>query len=59
MNLPIQSQPVMRNVCTAAFSGGMEASGTGCDVTCLACSVLTGWKKTACEIAAKVAGCSC
>jgi hypothetical protein len=28
MNLPIQSQPVMRNVSTAAFSGGNGTIGS-------------------------------
>ena len=59
MNLPIQSQPVMRNVSTAAFTGGMETSGVGCTITCTACSVLPFPASTACKLAAKAAGCSC
>ena len=59
MNLPIQSQPVMRNVSPAAFSGGVEASGIACDLTCAGCNALSGFKKTLCTIAAKAAGCDC
>ncbi|TRU81885.1 MAG: hypothetical protein EWV76_20665 [Microcystis novacekii Mn_MB_F_20050700_S1] len=59
MNLPIQSQPVMRNVSTAAFSGGMEQSGVGCTLTCFGCSKLSGIAKSLCLAAAKLAGCSC
>ncbi|NCR64946.1 MAG: hypothetical protein GPJ26_24050 [Microcystis aeruginosa LG11-05] len=54
MNLPIQSQPVMRNVSTAA-----EASGVGCDIACTACSVLPFPASIACKLAAKAAGCDC
>ena len=59
MNLPIPSQPVMRNVSPAAFSGGMEASGVGCDIACTACSVLPFPASIACKLAAKAAGCDC
>jgi hypothetical protein len=59
MNIPIQSQPVMRNVSTAAFISGMEASSVGCDVACTACSVLPFPASIACKLAARAAGCSC
>ncbi|MDY7050482.1 MAG: hypothetical protein RPG89_18195 [Microcystis panniformis WG22] len=59
MILPIQSQPVMRNVSPAAFSGGVEASAIACDPTCAGCNALSGFKKTLCIIAAKSAGCDC
>ena len=59
MNLPIQAQPVMRNVSTAAFTGGMETSGVGCTITCTVCNALSGIAKTACDLAAKAAGCEC
>ena len=59
MNLPIQSQPVIRNVSTAAFSGGMETSSTACDITCTACSVLPFYASIPCKLAAKAAGCNC
>lgn len=59
MNLPIQSQPVMRNVSTAAFSGGMEASAVICNIACAGCSALSGIAKTVCLAAAKAAGCDC
>lgn len=59
MNLPIQSQPVMRNVSPAAFSGGMEASGVACDVACAACSVLPFPADFSCKLLAKAAGCYC
>ncbi|MCA2699903.1 MAG: hypothetical protein IM500_05470 [Microcystis sp. M179S2] len=49
----------MRNVSTAAFSGGVEASGVGCDIACNACSVLPYPASIACKLAAKVAGCDC
>ncbi|WP_170863882.1 hypothetical protein [Microcystis aeruginosa] len=59
MNLPIQSQPVMRNVSTAPFSGGMEASSLPCTIACAGCSALSGIAKTLCTLAAKAAGCDC
>lgn len=51
MNLPIQSQPVMRNVSTAAFSGAMETSGLACTLCKAACNALSGLAATACNLA--------
>ncbi|NCR18739.1 MAG: hypothetical protein GPJ22_16400 [Microcystis aeruginosa LL13-03] len=59
MNLPIQSQPVMRNVSPAAFSGGMEASSLPCTIACTACSVAPFPANIACKLAANAAGCDC
>ena len=59
MNLPIQSQPVIRNVSTAAFSGGMETSSIACTITCAGCNALSGLAQTLCKAAASAAGCSC
>ena len=59
MNLPIQSQPVMRNVSTAAFSGGMEASNATCTIACSGCRALVGIAKSLCLSAAQSAGCDC
>ncbi len=59
MNLPIQSQPVMRNVSTVAFTGGMEASSVGCTIACAACDALPFPASTACKLAAKAFGCDC
>jgi hypothetical protein len=59
MKLPIQAQPIMRNVSTYAFAGTVEASGIGCDISCTACSVMPWPASIACKLAAKAAGCDC
>ncbi len=63
MNLPIQAQPVMRNVSTAAFTAAMEASSIissiGCPIACAGCDRLSGIAKTICLAAARAAGCDC
>lgn len=59
MNLPIQSQPVMRNVSTAAFSGGIEASSLPCPSVCEVCRLLPFGAKYSCLSAAQSSGCDC
>lgn len=49
MNLPIQSQPVMRNVSTTKMTSSIEASGIACDICRAGCSNLSGITKILCE----------
>ena len=57
MNLPIQAQPVMRNVSTAAFTGRMQASQL-CSLACIGCERLPGFLCRACAAAAG-GSCNC
>ncbi|NET57832.1 MAG: hypothetical protein F6K47_17240 [Symploca sp. SIO2E6] len=60
MKLPIQSEPVMRNVSTAAFVGEIEASGIGCTACCAAANLLPSPLNIAAKAACThIGGCDC